>query len=60
MKKAVTLIVLGVAVFTLAQCTKQEERRTQERTTGAVDDAFTFTTDALRNVAEGVNDAVYK
>jgi len=60
MKKTATLIALGVVVFTLAQCTKQEQQNTQKRTTDAVDDAYTFTTDALRNVAEGVNDAVYK
>lgn len=60
MKKVALLIVLCMVVFTLSQCTKQEEQNTRERTAEAVNDAFTLTTNALRNVAEGVNDAVYK
>lgn len=60
MKKAILLMALGAAVFTLTQCTASEQRHIQESTGDALNDAYTVTTNALRNVAEGVNDAVYK
>ena len=61
MNKKTFFILAAVCVLALVSvgCTKKEQQRAQERTSDAVNDAFDATTDVLRNVASGVNNAVY-
>ena len=55
-KELLILAIIFALVFVSMQCTKKE----REHTGDAVNNAFNATADVLKDVAEGVNNAVYQ
>ena len=59
-KKALLMMVAVCAlVLSSIQCKKEEQQRAKDRTENTLNNAFDATTDVLRNVASGINNAVY-
>ena len=54
------LIALYALIFTSIQCTQEEQKRSQDRTGNAINNAFDATKNVLRNVANGIDNAVYR
>lgn len=61
MIKKETLLIAAVAVLMLTsiQCTQKEQEQARDNTSNAVNDAAKAVTGFLRDVADGINDAVY-
>ncbi len=53
-------LLLCLCVYGLAGCSQKDKKETVENTQNAVQKAYDKTTQVLKNVAEGINDAVYK
>ncbi len=53
-------LLLFFCVCGAVGCSQKEKDEAVENTTNAIQKAYDKTTQALKNVAEGINDAVYK
>ena len=59
--KSILFVVLTAFIaFTSIQCAKNEQKRTKDRTSNAINDAFDATTGILKNVVNAIDNAVYK
>lgn len=53
-------LLLCLCVCGLAGCSQKDKEKAVENTKNAVQKAYDKTTQVLKDVAEGINDAVYK